>query len=148
MNVMDFLDNLRRKPESTRKRIAVVTTLAVFSVIFSVWWTTFNSVGGAKSGSRLSVSEVVSPLGVVANMFTGMKDHASDFVSNLQSKMVYSATQTPVTSDVEETTAASPGDETASERNEMNYPDGFAADTGTLPVETEADTTKNSNQLP
>ena len=89
----EFLDNLRSKPEHVRKRIALVTTLAVFFVIVNVWWV---SKQPAANGSDVSVSEVVSPLGMVGNVIMSAKNKVENFKTELTAQLL-NASATPAT---------------------------------------------------
>lgn len=84
--MLEFLNNLKRKPKHVRSRIAFFSTLGIFFVIVNIWWISWKS---PVNDSSTSVSEVVTPLGVVADMVMGMKDDAEHVASTLQGQLQY-----------------------------------------------------------
>ncbi len=88
----EFLEKLKRKPEHVRKRIAIFSTLGISFLILNIWWVSWTSPLNEDS---IAVTEVASPLAVVANMVFGLKDDADHMVASLQNQMHYSATDTP-----------------------------------------------------
>ena len=67
----EFLDKLRAKPEHVRKHIALLTTLAIFFVIVNIWWETKRP---SSADNTVKLSDVVSPVQLVANAFISAKD--------------------------------------------------------------------------
>ncbi len=84
--MLEFLNNLKRKPKHVRSRIAFFSTLGIFFVIVNIWWITWKS---PVDDSSVPVSEVATPLGVVANMMMGMKDDAQHVANTLQGQLQY-----------------------------------------------------------
>lgn len=84
--MLEFLNNLKRKPKHVRSRIAFFSTIGIFLVIVNIWWISFKS---PISDSSIPVTEVITPLGVVANMVIGMKDNAEQVASTLQGQLQY-----------------------------------------------------------
>lgn len=89
--MFEFLDNLRAKPEHVKKRIALLSTLVVFFAIVNVWWVTKTS---PVSEHSVAISEVVSPLGVVANVFMSAKGRVEGLGDEITAKFL-TATKTP-----------------------------------------------------
>lgn len=69
--MLDYLDKLRQKPPHVRKRVALLSTCAVFSAIVMVWWTTWSSPVNEQS---TSVAQALTPLGVLANVASAARD--------------------------------------------------------------------------
>ena len=82
--MLEFLNNLKRKPKHVRSRIALFSTFGIFFVIVNIWWISFKS---PLSDSSTPVTEVVTPLGVVANMVMGFKDDAANVATTLQAQL-------------------------------------------------------------
>jgi hypothetical protein len=59
MSVIEFLDRLRAKPESTRRRIIFFTTVVLWSAIVSVWWFAVNFEDTNKD--YVTIEEFASP---------------------------------------------------------------------------------------
>ena len=74
----EFLDKLRAKPEHVRKSIALFTTLAVFFVIVNIWWETKKP---SSAEGTVKLSDVVTPVQLVANAFVTAKDIVVNFGS-------------------------------------------------------------------
>lgn len=89
--MIEFLNKQRQKPEHVKKRIAVFTTLGLFSIIFSVWWMSWST---PPSDNAVAISDVVSPLGVVVNAVTGVRSHAEDMVHQYTKQLQYAASGT------------------------------------------------------
>ena len=84
--MLEFINNLKRKPKHVRSRIAFLSTLGIFFVIVNIWWISFKS---PVNDSSVPVTEVVTPLGVVANMVMGMKEDAQHVANTLQGQLQY-----------------------------------------------------------
>jgi hypothetical protein len=89
--MMDFLEKLKRRPEQARKRIAVLSTFAIFSGIFGVWWISWNTP--ATEGA-VTVKDVVSPLGVVVKLLDSAKDRALTIGDDIKGQLRYAASGT------------------------------------------------------
>ncbi len=79
-----FLDKLRAKPEHVRKSIALFTTLAIFFVIVNIWWETKRP---SSAEGTVKLSDVVSPVQLVANAFVSAKDTVVNFGSDYTGMM-------------------------------------------------------------
>ncbi len=69
--MLDYLERLRERPEGERRRIALLSTTAIFGLVFLVWWWTFTS---PVTEDSVSASEAVTPLGVVASVGYSARD--------------------------------------------------------------------------
>ncbi len=84
--MLEFLNNLKRKPKHVRSRIAFFSTIGIFFVIVNIWWISWKS---PVNDSSIPVTEVITPLGVVADMVMGIKDDAEHIASTLQGQLQY-----------------------------------------------------------
>ncbi len=82
--MFEFLNNLKRKPKHVRSHIAFFSTLGIFFVIVNIWWITWKS---PVSDSFTPVTEVATPLGVVADMVLGFKDKATYMATTIQKQL-------------------------------------------------------------
>ena len=108
--MLEFLNNLKRKPKHVRSRIAFFSTIGIFFVIVNIWWISFKS---PVNDSSVPVTEVITPLGVVVNMVMGMKDDAQYMATSLKDQLQYHSTTTP---------SAQTANVSASGENEVTYP--------------------------
>ena len=86
--MMEFINNLKRKPEHVRKRIALFTTIAIFSLIVNVWWISWKT---PVSENSVAITEAASPLGVVADMVFGLKGYAEHMAKTVAGQLQNSA---------------------------------------------------------
>ena len=89
--MFEFLDKLRTKPPHVRRFIALGTTLAIFFVIVNIWWETSKT---PQTENPVTITDVVSPLQVVANAFMSAKHSISEYGKDLNAKFS-NATVTP-----------------------------------------------------
>lgn len=78
----NFIENLRKKPEAVRRRIAFVTTGALSVLVFSVWFSVWGT-DSAQEGrvQARAVGKEISPLDALGNIWGAGKDAvAASFV--------------------------------------------------------------------
>ncbi len=95
--MLEFINNLKRKPKHVRSRIAFFTTIGIFFVIVNIWWISWKS---PVSDSSIPVTEVATPLGVVANMVMGFKDDAASMATTIQEQLTQGSTTETQTANV------------------------------------------------
>ncbi len=87
----EFLDNLRKKPEHVRHQIAFFVTSGVFGLIVFMW----HAAGGIAPASSRALSEVSTPLSMVAKTVGGVKNEtqmmASTFRADLEQLLLQNA---------------------------------------------------------
>ena len=94
--MLDYLEKLRQKPPHVRKRFALLSTCAIFSVIVMVWWTTWSAP--VTEGSN-SLANVVTPLGVVANVASAARDGLRKLPEQITSSLSSSTSATSKNTD-------------------------------------------------
>ena len=125
--MIESFHKLRQKPEYVKKRIAAIATLAIFSIIFGTWWFSWNS---PTTENSVSISDVVSPLGVVANLFQSAKDHISTIGEELKGQVKYNSSGTAAKYET-----ASVGQAQSPGTGDIVYPDQiFPSDARPQPV--------------
>ena len=60
--MLEYLEQLRRKPLHYRKRVAVVATSFITGVILLIWFTTFNFGAGENALDSKSLAEELKPI--------------------------------------------------------------------------------------
>lgn len=86
-----FLDNLRARPLKERKRIALGSTISIFTAIFIVWWITFTSPVDHES---IATTSVISPLGVIGNVVQATKEGIVEIPNKIMNDIQYNASGT------------------------------------------------------
>lgn len=79
----EFLDNLRKKPEHVRHQIAFFVTSGVFGLIVFMWYV----AGGIAPTTSRALSEVSTPLSMVAKTVGGVKNETQMMASTLRSDL-------------------------------------------------------------
>lgn len=96
MDMKNYLEKLRAKPEHVRIRIAFLTSSFMFILIFTGWSFTKHAPDLTKSPA---LADATSPLSVVANAFSGLKTQtqyvATSLQKNLEDAQIRLATNTP-----------------------------------------------------
>ncbi len=79
----EFLDNLRKKPEHVRHQIAFFVTSGFFALIVFMWYV----AGGIAPTTSRALSEVSTPLSMVAKTVGGVKNETQMMASTLRSDL-------------------------------------------------------------
>lgn len=95
--MLDYLDTLRRKPKHVRMQITYVTTSVIFLVILFMWW---NSWTTESKSQKNTIREQQSPLSIVTDTFTGMKDETVSSWKGTMANIQNLASTTPETTDM------------------------------------------------
>ncbi len=95
--MMDYLDSLRRKPKHVRQRIALTSTIFIFSVIFGIWYSTFTL---SASPTSLSIKDTLTPVTAFTSMIGDAGRSVNDFTHTFKGQMQqlqYEASSTAAT---------------------------------------------------
>ena len=65
--VLDYIENLRQKPESHRRRMQFLISTGVALVVLIVWGITFTTTGTKQDVTAQNGDTILSPLGVLRN---------------------------------------------------------------------------------
>lgn len=81
--MFDFLDKLRTKPDSEKKRVALCISGGITAVVAVFWWVSFTA--SPKGG--ISVGEALSPMGGLASSFSTAKNMVTDAFDNIATEI-------------------------------------------------------------
>ena len=117
------LEYLKRKPEHVRKRIAFVTTVAIFSVIVSLWWNsiTLNSSNTSQADQAITMHQVISPFSAVTKTFKDFAGEAANSLMGAQQALIDASTTIASVNNAE-VTAHTAHPQTPPSTNDVVYP--------------------------
>ncbi len=120
----NFIYQLQQKPEHVRKQIAVVSTLSIFGLIFSVWWNVWSINANENTPTDISpIAAITAPFQTVKEQ---MKDTLPSAIADVRTQLTAAAL---VSSSTSEEIASADADEQG--YPEYSYEPGIAApDTG------------------
>jgi len=106
--MFEFIENLRQKPNSTKKKIAFLTSFSVSAIIFVVWISVIYP--DMKNENRvISTTSSSTPIetftGFMSDGFSQMKEKLSE-VANVFSSLSSTTSMYYATSTTQETTSA------------------------------------------
>lgn len=65
MGLLEYIEKLREKPEASRRRVAVVATLLIMTVVVGIWLTLTLALGSEFEEK----SNIASPFSVIKEVF-------------------------------------------------------------------------------
>lgn len=116
----EYLDKLKQKPKAVRQQIALATTIALSSLVFFVWWTTFTA---SESESVISVGEALSPIAALTEMASVGVDSFGEFTRDLKSHVLQVQYEASSTDPSMNLGAAAEGSDVLFGGTDIVYPD-------------------------
>ncbi len=120
----NFIYQLQQKPEHVRKQIAIVSTLSIFGIIFSVWWNVWSINANENTPTD------ISPVTAIAAPFQTVKDQMATALPSslaaMQTQLAAVASSSAATSS--ETTSSA---EASQGETYPNPPEDMTADAST-----------------
>ncbi len=80
MGILDFIEKLQKKPESSRRKILALTLLVIMAAIVIVWLTTFD----LNLKNQEVVKGVAGPFGFFKQDFSDIYGYIKNFKQNIK----------------------------------------------------------------